>query len=134
MKTQKPLIIVAIYLRGEKLDPEQVSKRLNIRPSESQKKGGFKPRSKRFIAKFGMWVLRLQSDSRPIAEMIDELLHKIGNPPARLDKIENVEDAHLDIFFGKDENGEKEDVEVALTKSQVARLNQLGLSVCLTIA
>ena len=132
MKSANPLISVAIYLRGNELDPAVVSKVLGIEPSRSQKRGGFKHRSTRFIAKIGVWALKISSDSRLVENMIDELLQKIGHPPQPLDKIEGVEDAHLDIFIAW-KDGPNESVEFSLTQDHLAKLNQLGLSTCFTV-
>lgn len=131
---ERPLISVAIYLKGHRLDPDHVSQVLGIQPSRSQKKGGFRAESTKFIAKIGMWTHKIKSDSRLISDLIDELLKQIGNPPTPLNEIDGVEDAHLDILFALDgDDGAKETVEFALTKNQIARLSQLGLSACVTV-
>src|SRR5437773_12569053 len=91
----KPLISVAIYLRGTDLDPKVVSGILGIEPSRAQKRGQLKPGSRKFVAKIGTWVLKIASDSRSVESMIDELLQKVGNPTIPMDRIENVEDSHL---------------------------------------
>lgn len=134
MTKDKPLISVAILLRGNELDPASVSKIVGIQPTQSQKKGGFKPGSTKFIAKFGMWALKVKSETRPLLELIDELFKQIGDPPTPLNSIEGVEDARLDIFFALEDAETKETVEFALTKDQIKRLNQLGLSLCATVS
>jgi len=134
MIKKKLLISVAIYLRGHRLNPDHVTQTLNVQPSRSQKKGGFKPGSTRFVAKIGMWTLKVKSNSRSIAELINELFQKIGNLPVRLDEIEGVEDACLDIFVPLSKNGKiDETLEFVLTKSQIVKLSQLGLSACFTV-
>jgi hypothetical protein len=131
---QKPLAVIGIYLKGYHLDPDYISQVLQIQPSRSQKKGRLKAGSTRFVAKIGMWAIDVKSELRPISELIEELFQTIGNPPMRLDELEGVEDAHLDVFFAKDdENRGVETVEFALSQPQVARLGQLGLSVCVTV-
>jgi hypothetical protein len=124
---------VAIYLKGHNLDPCSISRVLGVQPSRSQKKGGFKTGSTQHRAKIGMWALIIESRSRPVLELVDELLQTIGTPQTRLDALEGVEDAHLDILFATDDE-EKRTVEFTLTKEQIAKLEQLGVSVCVTVA
>jgi hypothetical protein len=134
MKKKKQFVSVAIYLRGDELSPDHVSKLLGVQPSRCQKKGEFKLGSTRFIAKIGVWTLGARSNSRSISELVEELFQKIGNPPVRLDGIEGVEDAYLDIFVPLSQRGKMDEtLEFALTKSQIAKLGQLGLSACFTV-
>jgi hypothetical protein len=134
MAKKKPLIGVAIYIRGERLNPDYVSQILRIQPSRSQKKGALKPGSTRFIAKIGMWTLKLKSNSRSISHLIEELLAKFDNPPARLDEIDGVEDACLDIFVPLSHDSRIDGtLEFALTKDQIVKLSQLGLSASFTV-
>ena len=133
-RKKKPLIQLSIYLCGYELDPDHISKKLGIEPSESQKKGGFKPGSTKFLAKIGIWALKTKGRSRAISDLLDELFKMIGNPPTPLNELDGVEDAHLDMFFGlDDEDGTKETIEFTLTKSEIARINHLGLSLCVTV-
>ena len=99
MTKEKPLISAAILLRGDKLDPAFVSKMVGIQPTQSQKKGGFKPGSTKFIAKLGMWALKVKSETRPLLELIDELFKQIGDPATPLNRIEGVEDDSLTFFL-----------------------------------
>ena len=73
MNLPKPLISVAVYLRGPDLNPSAVSQALGTEPSKSQKKGTRIYKSRRLLAKSGLWVLKIKSDSRPVENMIDEL-------------------------------------------------------------
>jgi hypothetical protein len=134
MTKEKPLISAAILLRGEKLDPALVSKMVGIQPSQSQKKGGFKPGSTKFIAKFGMWALKVKSETRPLLELIDELFKQIGDPPTPLNTIEGVEDARLDIFFALEEAGTKETIEFVLAANHIKSLSEFGLSLSVTMS
>jgi hypothetical protein len=80
-------------------------------------------------------MVDVESKTLSASELIDELFQKIGNPPVRLDEIEGVEDAFLDIFVPLSHDGKiNETLEFALTKSQIAKLNQLGLSVEVTVS
>src|SRR5437762_1177368 len=122
-----------IYLRGHSLDPAHASRLIGIKPTRSQVTGGFKPGSKKYIAKIGMWALQAKSESGPVSDLVEELIQRIDNRPIRLDQIEGVEDAHLDIFVAMDDTRESETLEFAVTKTQINKLSQLGLSVSVTI-
>jgi len=90
MKIARPLVSIALYLKGSDLDPTIVSKTLGIEPSRSQKKGGYTHGSTKVIAKIGMWALEISSDSRPVEEMVEELIRKIGDSARPLNEIEGV--------------------------------------------
>jgi hypothetical protein len=78
-----PLISVAIYLKGSALDPALVSSVIGVEPSRSQRKGGLRAGSTKFIAKIGMWALKVKSESRSMPELIDELLQRSVNQRRR---------------------------------------------------
>jgi hypothetical protein len=133
MKLSKPLVVVSVYLKGDKLRPERVSEIIGVEPQDSQTKGGYQSRSKRFTAKIGMWRTSVKSDQRRVEIMIDELLQSLGRPPVPLNKIEGVQHAELDILIASG-NGPNETVGFTLTQEHLARLIQLGLSVCYTVS
>ncbi len=135
MAKQNPLITVAIYLRGDELKPDQVSKLLNIQPSRSQTKGGLQAGSTKHIARIGLWAVTVKSDSRSVSDLIDELFQKIAASAKRLDQIEGVTDAHLDILFATDDVGNAGGtLEFVLSKTQIETMGKLGLSACITIS
>jgi hypothetical protein len=130
MKQEEPYLIVAVYLRGGQLQPMHVSEVLGIKPSRFQVKGGLKFGSKDVIAKIGVWALIAQTNSPILADHLDELFGKIGDP-IPLDKIEGVEEAYLDIFMAPD--AENQTVESKISKSDLQKINRLGLDIQLTI-
>jgi hypothetical protein len=135
MTNKNQFISVAISLRGYELNPDHVSQVLGIQPSRAQKNGEFKPGSTKFIAKIGLWAISSKSNSRSISKVVGELFKKIGNPPTRLDEIEGVEDAYLDVFVPLSHRGKVDKtLEFVLTKRQISKLSQLGLSTFFTIS
>lgn len=94
--------MVAIYLRGDRLNPSDVSEILGIEPSRFQKKGELKSGSEKYVAKLGLWMLKAQTNSTSISDQIGELLEKLKMLQTRLDQIEGVEEASLDIFIPMD--------------------------------
>ena len=135
MIEEKQFAGVRIYIRGTNLDPDLVSKVLNLKPSTSQTKGGLKPNSQRFIAKIGMWSLASKGKTFPILEQVDDLLSQLEGSTVRLDEIDGVEDACLDIFLPLSDDGKIDKTfEFALTRNQIKRLSKLGLSADFTIS
>ena len=114
MKLAKRLVVVSVYLKGDKLSPERVSEIIGVEPQDSQTRGGLQSRSKRFIAKIGMWKSSVKSDQRTVGSVIDELLQRLGRSPVPLNKIEGVQQAELDILVASDD-GPNETVEFTLT-------------------
>lgn len=132
MSAKDPKIVISIYLRGNQLEPDYISNILGIQPSESQKKGELRPCSKQVIAKIGVWSLVAQTDSRAIHDHIDELLGVIGTVQARLNQIDGVEDAYLDIFIALDDEGTRT-AECRLSEKHLEELSRLGLCVHFTV-
>jgi|SRR5579862_36287 len=128
-------MIVAIYLRGTSLNPDQISDLLGLSPSRWQKRGELKPGSERFVAKIGLWGLIAQTESDKIDDHIDELLAKLGVAKIDLDKLNGVEQAYLDIFFASDDGQDgRKTVEFMLSRRQVVAVNSLGLSIQVTFS
>ncbi len=132
MKINKPLMSVSICLRGHKLDPSYITKKLGIQPTRAQKKGAFKSGSSKYYAKIGLWTLKLKSESYPSSELIDMLLEKLSMHAVKLNKIRGVEDAELDILFAFGDEAQHA-LEFTLSNNQIIRASRLGLSVCVTI-
>jgi hypothetical protein len=132
-KSTPPLVTVAVYLYGFELDPVHISLALGVQPSASQVKGATQARFASHTAKTGMWCLIVESDSRPVSEMINELLQKLNAPPRPLDSLGGVQHAHLQILFAFEESSSRPTVELVLTSEQITNLSQLGLSACITV-
>lgn len=135
MKPGEPMAIIAIYLRGERLRPDNISHLLGLQSSRSQERGGFCSGSKTAVAKIGVWTLIAQAESRSIVDHVDELLKKVGSPTTPLDQIDGVDEAYLDIFITPDyEHREREPVEGMLTREHLTALDRLGLCLQFTVS
>ena len=68
-------IIVALYIRGDDLDPNTVTSELNVAPSRLQRKGERKITSsnREYIVKTGMWGLIANSDTNLLCDHIASL-------------------------------------------------------------
>lgn len=103
-------IIVALYLRGDNLDPEVISNTIGIIPTESQYKGqkNITSTNREFYSKIGMWALVADSVSYNVADHINWLVSQIGKCGNTLRSINGVDEAYVDIFIAAkaDEDGE----------------------------
>lgn len=137
--TKKFGLHVAIYLRGDTLDPDLVSRRLGVLPSRSQRKGEKRllPDNREVATKTGMWTLSLEKDSNAIdlSEAVEQLINEIGAQHSTLTSIPGVEEAYLDVFISTapDSDGEG-NFEFQLTERNIGALQALGLPVHFTVA
>lgn len=135
MKAGEPLVIVTVYLPGDQLRPDLISRALSLQPSTSQTKGEIFSESKMALAQIGLWALTAQTQSFSIADHVDELLGKIGVPATPLNELEGVEEAYPDIFVTLDhECTERIASEGMLTNESLRRLQDLGLGMQFTVS
>ena len=124
-------IMVAIYLYGDQLEPSRVSEVLGVSPTCCRKKGEL--RSGKYKQKTGMWSLESKAESDALADHIDELVNKLGEPEIPLDEIAMVDQGHLDIcFLGPDDGEERKTVEFTLSRKHISAIDRLGLSIEVT--
>lgn len=102
-------LIVALYVRGDALDPELVTKHLGVEPTKAQKKGQefIASSGREFAAKNGLWSLVSKSESTSLDRHLAELLSGLGGCKG-IDSIPGVEDAYIDVFVAlvSDKDGE----------------------------
>ena len=135
MKRGEPLVIVAVYLRGDRLCPSKLSSELGIQASHAQKKGDVIQGVKPVTAEIGLWALSAQTKSVNISEHVDELLQKFQSVKRPLHRLDAVEEAYLDIFIAQDnETTDRNSIEAILSLEQVAKIGKLGLAVHLTVS
>ena len=131
------LFDVAIYLRGDDLDPDHVSTVLGIAPSKSQSKGQKKVTSTNqvVVAKIGLWALVAETKSSDLPVLIQELALKIGDHGPVLTGIDGVEEAYVDVFVAThvDDDGGGT-CEFQLSQENVRALDRLGMPVRFTVA
>lgn len=137
IKADDHKIIVALYLRGDDLDPEVVTKKLGIRPSRFQRKGEKKVTSTKheYLVKIGMWGLIADSESYLLADHVTALASNIVAHGDILNKLPGVQEAYIDIFIAAtaDQDGEGT-CELELNKENLTQLARMGLPVRLTIS
>lgn len=130
-------IIVALYIRGDDLDPNTVTSELNVAPSRLQRKGERKITSsnREYIVKTGMWGLIANSDTNLLCDHIASLTSGITLDADAIFRLPGVEEAFIDVFVAAigEEDGEGS-CEFELTKDNVAALEQLRLPVRFSVS
>ena len=135
MKREDPKLIVAVYLRGEDLDPELVTQSIRIEPSTAQKRGDKQVTStgREFTAKLGVWALVVELDSSSLDAHLTQLASAlpVGSAFASL---ANVEEAYVDIFIAlvSDADGDAR-CELAVSPQSLELLARLGLPVQISV-
>src|SRR5262245_41589276 len=100
------LIAVSLYLKGAKLDPDQITKTLGVMPSRGRREGQTELTStnQQITAKIGVWRFSTDDelDSPVLAEHIELLRSRFGSMWTNLSNLPNVEQAFVDIFMAVD--------------------------------
>ena len=131
------LITVALYLRGDDLDPELVSRTLGITPSRSQRRGEKQTTStnKEITTRIGLWAILSESKSRALSDHVAELITRVGTKRDRLLGIPGVQEAYVDVFMAADADADGGGTcEFDLSAEQVAFVAGLGTPIKFTIA
>jgi hypothetical protein len=135
MRSETALLIVAIYLRGDQLDPTDVTRSLGIVPTESQKKGDklISSTGKKASRRTGIWCVKAQSTSLTLSDHVAELMNLFGQNKRDLKLLKNVEDAYFDVFLATDQGGDSANsTTLSLQSSEVDFISSLGLSIQIT--
>lgn len=122
-------ITVAVYLRGDSLDPVFISNVIGVNPTRSQYKGqkNLTSTNREFLSKIGMWSLVSESCSSKISDHVNDLFSQIGGCELVLSSISGVDEAYVDIFIASTTDG-------ANDASCDFDLNEAALSALATLA
>jgi hypothetical protein len=95
---------VSLHLWGTDLDPDMITKALNIKPTRSQKAGDEHESvsSKTRIAKCGMWELTSSGNvsSNCLRDHLTWMVQRLGEAPVNPSALETVEETRIDIVIG----------------------------------
>src|SRR3569833_4430395 len=134
------LIAATIYLKGDMLDPDLVTKTLGIEPERSWRKGekqtAKRPGAKTYVAKTGLWTTGVEKHPlvdedffHEVPVIIDELLQRFFMRKESLDQIAGVENTFLDILILGNIKEEMGGTEFILSKEQIQKISRLGLAI-----
>src|SRR3972149_29892 len=126
--TKTPFMI-ALYLRGDRLDPKIVTEHLGISPTDTRQKGKKRlgPHGEVYVDKIGVWVLQAATDSQLLSDHIDELMSKFKATRKIIENISGVEEAYIDVFLCFERTADSETHFFELTKKKITQINRLGL-------
>ena len=134
------LINVALYLWGDKLDPQRITEILGVAPSDSRAKGQTSILSTNTVvtAKIGFWCFSTHEaglKSFELAEHIEFLRSQFGASWTKIVSLPDVQDACVDIFIAIGEE-EQEDTTCyfEMSPKNVSDLQQVGLRVQVTVS
>ena len=137
MNPQNQKLEVALYLRGDNLDPAQASRLLGLEPTKSQRKREERLTStnRKVVAKVGLWALVAESKSDDLSVLIDELASKLGDRAALLPSVPGVQEAFLDVFIAIDADPDGGGTcEFQLSAEDLHSLKQVGVATRFTVA
>jgi hypothetical protein len=126
---------VTLYLRGDNIDFEEVTRLLGVKPERVQRKGDFMvpghPRSA--IYKNNTWSLSEKAETDDVSSTFSRLMSKLS-PGTRLCDIAGVTKGLFDVFFvqGVDDGRLGEDIEYQLRPDVLMQIAAHGLPVYFT--
>jgi hypothetical protein len=137
MKILDNKLATSLYLHGENLNPDEISKILGTIPSEAYRKGDkrISPTTgqEHTSHKQGFWSLVLHRDGAEIIDTVTELLSILSEINLSLATLPNVQDAYFDVFIiGFITQDGKDTFEFALGNEQLAALARFGIPIRVT--
>ena len=131
-KVSMPLVDVALYLRGDSLDPVQVTSILGVTASKMRKKGEkwYTCTNKEVTAKTGIWKLASCADSTSLADKMCWLRQQLATAKQFPLDIRGVQEVELSIFVALDSDKDgAADYESELSKDDTVWLGKIGATV-----
>ena len=131
----KHLNSVTLYLRGDNMDFEEVTRLLGVEPDKVQRKGDFMvpghPRSA--VYKNNTWRLSEKSETDDVSGTFLRLMSKLS-PGTRLCDIAGMTEGLFDVFFVQsvDDGRLGEDIEYDLRPDVLMQIAAHGLPVYFT--
>jgi hypothetical protein len=124
---------LALYLRGEQLDPTALTALLEVTPSTTRTRGQTRVLSsgQSVVTKIGVWHLKVRAGSP--TECVSALASRFGGRLPDLSRLPGVEDAFLDmlVLFDPDKN-QGSDVRVEWAPAALRQLAECGLPLQIT--
>lgn len=125
------ILKISLCLHGEFLNPEEVTKVLNLSPVRSHRKADIYVTSSgsKIIRKAGYWKFTVEHCDFQIEKTIDKLLNLLEMQNFDLVKINHVEQAYIDIFFAKKIFENEIVFRMDLNREIIQRIEKFGLSI-----
>jgi len=128
---------VTIYLKGDQLQPDDLTRILGVQPSKAHAKGKrwLTPSGAEVIEKRGLWKAGMRGEVEGLAEMIVEMAQWVDAAGGSLLALPGVEFGHLDVLVitaPREDGGGGCGLQLDL--AAVAALKRVGLPVEITFA
>lgn len=128
---------VTLYVRGQKLDPDTVTKLLGADPTWVQRDGDVQklPSGNQAVSRTGLWEKTISTDGGNIEDMLNLLLSEVAPSISLIPTLANVTGAYFDVFVARsiDAAGQP-DVLLSLDSKTLAALAAAGIPIQMTIA
>lgn len=97
---------VAIYLKGDNLNPDEITQLLGVKPARSHRRGDrtLTQTGVEAVKKTGLWSLSVESRSKEVSEMLIDLFGEIGPNVGLLRNTPSIEEAYFDVFMAENAN------------------------------
>jgi len=130
-KKKLPPFMVALYLRGDELDPEAVTELLEVSPTEALRKGEkrYGTEGREYVNQVGIWTLKAATDSHSLNDHIQEVISKFKTSHIDFSGIAGAEEAHIAVFLCYTKTGRSAcEFEFDITNENITEIGRLGLS------
>lgn len=128
-------VIAGLYLKGNNLDPKEITRTLGVGPTSSHACGEVHTTSsgREFVTKTGLWSLVVDCDPAEVADVLEALLARLGKQP-ELMTLPGVQEAYFDVFIAllSDDDGEAT-CAMELTSDRLNALSHYRLPVRFTV-
>lgn len=135
------LISVRLYIQGDDLRPDDITRLLGVQPTRSHARGDARtlPDGRVATEKIGVWVWKTSVDAEDarLSDCLQALQGAFGRSAETLTILPNAEaiwiDVHVveELALGDDHDG---NVAFTLTSQDIGALNTLGLPVEFTVS
>ncbi|AOY95573.1 hypothetical protein BKK79_27955 [Cupriavidus sp. USMAA2-4] len=136
MMKDEPMLIIALYVTGTKLDPDRITEILGIEPNRKRSCGEKRISSSghEITAKCGLWGLVIESDSPLLEVQLAQLVEKV-RPSQTFPTVAGVEEAYVDVFIalGSDSDGNA-NCDLSLSADLLTQVARLGLPLKITVS
>lgn len=129
---------LSLYIKGDELDPDELTALLRIEATKSHAKGKKWVTSgqKEVVEKTGLWALVLRGDGdEELSTLVSRMKAELGRGRTSIDHLPGVQEAYLDVLalIDADEDGGGT-CEFSLDMQSITDLYAIGLPVHFTIA
>ncbi|MFG6448904.1 DUF4279 domain-containing protein [Roseateles sp. BYS180W] len=137
MSTSNKKVMVGLYLKGDDLEPQQITESIGIVPTISHGRGEAQRTTsgREFVTKTGVWGFVIDEDPAEVVDVVASLIAALGQHKESLANLPQVQEAYIDVFVAADSDEDGEGTcEMALTALQVKVLSSYGLPIRFTVS